>query len=131
MIARVKVLFKGHNKLISGFNIFLPEGLEIAVDDDEVVEEAPPPKKADQALALVNNIKVQQKKKIYLFKCLFHLVSHLYLPVLQRRYNNKDMLLESAGSAAKMGEELLTLIIEKKISLEEGSFRVEDHFTGL
>ncbi|XP_033137804.1 paired amphipathic helix protein Sin3-like 2 [Brassica rapa] len=39
------------------------------------------------------------------------------------------MLLESAGSAAKMGEELLTLIIEKKISLEEGSFRVEDHFT--
>ncbi|KAL0647895.1 hypothetical protein Bca4012_046186 [Brassica carinata] len=57
VIARVKVLFKGHNNLIFGFNTFLPKGLEIALDD-EVVEEAPPPKKADRALALVNNIKV-------------------------------------------------------------------------
>ncbi|KAL0735865.1 hypothetical protein Bca4012_012075 [Brassica carinata] len=42
-----------------------------------------------------------------------------------------DMLLESAGSAAKRGEELLNSITEKKISLEEGSFVVEDHFTAL
>ncbi|CAN6873131.1 unnamed protein product, partial [Brassica oleracea] len=35
------------------------------------------------------------------------------------------MLLESAGYAAKRGEELLNTNIEKKI----GSFRVEDHFT--
>ncbi|KAH0860829.1 LOW QUALITY PROTEIN: hypothetical protein HID58_089090, partial [Brassica napus] len=42
-----------------------------------------------------------------------------------------DMLLESAESAAKRGEELLNSIIEKKISLEEGSFLVEDHFTAL
>lgn len=62
VIARVKVLFKGHNNLIFGFNTFLPKGLEIALDD-EVVEEAPPPKKADRALALVNNIKVQQQKR--------------------------------------------------------------------
>ena len=40
------------------------------------------------------------------------------------------MLLESVGSAAKSAEELLNNIIEKKISIE-GSFRVEDHFTGL
>ncbi|KAF3501206.1 hypothetical protein F2Q69_00044829, partial [Brassica cretica] len=42
-----------------------------------------------------------------------------------------DMLLESAESAAKRGEEFLNSIIEKKISLEEGSFLVEDHFTAL
>lgn len=40
------------------------------------------------------------------------------------------MLLESVGSAAKSAEELLNIIIEKKISFE-GSFRIEDHFTGL
>ena len=32
---RVKKLFEGHNKLISGFNIFLPKGYEIALKDDE------------------------------------------------------------------------------------------------
>ncbi|KAL0874369.1 hypothetical protein Bca101_024074 [Brassica carinata] len=41
-----------------------------------------------------------------------------------------DMLLESVGSAAKSAEDLLNIIIEKKISFE-GSFRVEDHFTAL
>ncbi|ESQ41476.1 hypothetical protein EUTSA_v10012461mg [Eutrema salsugineum] len=41
-----------------------------------------------------------------------------------------DMLLESVGSAAKSAEELLNIIIEKKISFE-GSFRIEDHFTAL
>lgn len=40
------------------------------------------------------------------------------------------MLLESVGSAAKSTEELLNIIIEKKLSFE-GSFRIEDHFTGL
>lgn len=40
------------------------------------------------------------------------------------------MLLESVGSAAKSAEELLNIIVEKKISFE-GSFRIEDHFTGL
>ncbi|CAN6802617.1 hypothetical protein YC2023_119830 [Brassica napus] len=59
VIARVKVLFKGHNNLIFGFNTFLPKGLEIALDDeqfeitlddDEDEEEAvPPEKKFEQA----------------------------------------------------------------------------------
>ena len=40
------------------------------------------------------------------------------------------MLLESVGSAAKSAEDLLNTIIEKKISFE-GSFQVEDHFTGV
>jgi len=40
------------------------------------------------------------------------------------------MLLESVGSAAKSAEELLNIIIDKKISFE-GSFRIEDHFTGM
>ena len=33
--ARVKELFEGHNNLISGFNIFLPKGCEITLEDDE------------------------------------------------------------------------------------------------
>ncbi|KAK7839096.1 paired amphipathic helix protein sin3-like 1 [Quercus suber] len=34
---RVKELFEGHNNLISGFNIFLPKGYEIALEDDEAI----------------------------------------------------------------------------------------------
>ncbi|KAJ0229578.1 Paired amphipathic helix protein Sin3-like 2 [Hirschfeldia incana] len=41
-----------------------------------------------------------------------------------------DMLLESVGSTAKSAEDLLNLIIEKKISFES-NFQVEDHFTAL
>nr|XP_023873625.1 paired amphipathic helix protein Sin3-like 2 [Quercus suber] len=33
--ARVKELLEGHNNLISGFNIFLPKGCEITLEDDE------------------------------------------------------------------------------------------------
>jgi paired amphipathic helix protein Sin3a len=41
-----------------------------------------------------------------------------------------DMLLESVSSAARSAESLLNIITEKKISFS-GSFRIEDHFTGL
>lgn len=58
VVARVKVLFKGHNNLILGFNIFLPEGFKIALDDDEEEEALPPNKNIEQGLApLINNIK--------------------------------------------------------------------------
>lgn len=40
------------------------------------------------------------------------------------------MLLESVSSAARSAESLLNIITEKKISFS-GSFRIEDHFTGL
>lgn len=58
VIARVKELFKGHNRLIFGFNTFLPKGYEITLDDDE----APPPKKTvefQEAISFVNKIKVK------------------------------------------------------------------------
>ena len=32
---RVKKLFEGHNKLISGFNIIFPKGYEIALENEE------------------------------------------------------------------------------------------------
>lgn len=81
VVARVKVLFKGHNNLILGFNIFLPEGFKIALDDDEEEEALPPNKNIEQGLApLINNIKVKTKKKkflvyCFLWKCLPHLLS--------------------------------------------------------
>lgn len=57
MIARVKVLFKGHNDLIFGFNTFLPKGYEITLVDDE---ETPPKKNVEflEAISFVNKIKV-------------------------------------------------------------------------
>ncbi|CAH8327978.1 unnamed protein product [Eruca vesicaria subsp. sativa] len=60
LIERVNELFKGHNHLISGFNTFLPKGLEITLDEDEEdeveEEEEAPPKKTAESLALVNKI---------------------------------------------------------------------------
>ncbi|XP_048229904.1 paired amphipathic helix protein Sin3-like 2 isoform X1 [Ricinus communis] len=55
VIARVKQLFKGHNNLIFGFNLFLPKGYEITLDEDEA-----PPKKTvefEEAINFVNKIK--------------------------------------------------------------------------
>ena len=37
VMIRVKELFEGHNNLISGFNIFLPKGYEIALEVDEAI----------------------------------------------------------------------------------------------
>ena len=37
MIERVSQLFKGHSTLIKGFNMFLPAGFKIEIDDDERV----------------------------------------------------------------------------------------------
>lgn len=54
VIAKVKELFEGHNDLIMGFNTFLPEGIEITLDED-----GPPKKPAEfrEAINFVNKIK--------------------------------------------------------------------------
>ena len=63
-IAKVKELFKGHNKLISGFNIFLPKGSELALVHDE----APPQtKKIDFEEAL--NVVTKNKGEIIVLCC--------------------------------------------------------------
>lgn len=51
----MKELFEGHNDLIMGFNTFLPEGIEIILDED-----GPPKKPAEfrEAINFVNKIKV-------------------------------------------------------------------------
>ena len=50
----MKELFKGHNNLISGFNIFLPKGSKIALDNDE----AHPQELYNEARSFVTKIKV-------------------------------------------------------------------------
>ena len=63
-IAKVKELFKGHNKLISGFNIFLPKGSELALVHDEA---APQTKKIDFEEAL--NVVTKNKGEIIVLRC--------------------------------------------------------------
>ncbi|KAF3943222.1 hypothetical protein CMV_030195 [Castanea mollissima] len=57
-IAKVKELFEGHNKLISGFDILLPKGSELALEHDGI---APQTKKIDfeEAINVVTKIKVK------------------------------------------------------------------------
>ena len=63
-IAKVKELFKGHNKLISGFNIFLLKGSELALVHDEA---APQTKKIDFEDAL--NVVTKNKGEIIVLRC--------------------------------------------------------------
>nr|POE84349.1 paired amphipathic helix protein sin3-like 1 [Quercus suber] len=70
-IAKVKELFKGHDKLISGFNIFLPKGSELALEHDEA---APQTKKIDFAEAL--NVVTKIKKR-------FQNDEHVYIAFLK------------------------------------------------
>ncbi|MBA0739399.1 hypothetical protein Gogos_012677, partial [Gossypium gossypioides] len=39
VMGRVKELLKGHNNLIQGFNLFLPKGYEISVDEEKASPE--------------------------------------------------------------------------------------------
>ncbi|XP_039159223.1 paired amphipathic helix protein Sin3-like 2 isoform X2 [Eucalyptus grandis] len=66
VIARVKELFKGHNKLILGFNTFLPKGFEISPDEDET-----PIKKNvefEEAISFVNKIKKRFQNDEHVYK---------------------------------------------------------------
>ncbi|XP_050271414.1 paired amphipathic helix protein Sin3-like 2 [Quercus robur] len=55
--ARVKELFEGHNHLIFGFNIFLPKGCEITLEDDEAALQ----KKAEFEGAINFVIKIKRR----------------------------------------------------------------------
>ncbi|KAL0014193.1 hypothetical protein SO802_001262 [Lithocarpus litseifolius] len=55
VIPIVKELFEGHDNLISGINIFLPKGSEIALDNDE----AHPRELFNEARSFVTKIKMK------------------------------------------------------------------------
>ncbi|TKY50319.1 Paired amphipathic helix protein Sin3 2 [Spatholobus suberectus] len=57
-VIRVKVLFKGHNNLIFGFNTFLPKGYKITPDEDEALSTKTVG--FEEALIFVNKIKVNE-----------------------------------------------------------------------
>ncbi|XP_060193680.1 paired amphipathic helix protein Sin3-like 2 isoform X1 [Lycium barbarum] len=67
VIARVKDLFKGHPRLILGFNTFLPKGYEITLNDED---EAPPKKTVefDEAISFVNKIKKRFQNDDHVYK---------------------------------------------------------------
>ncbi|KAF3951322.1 hypothetical protein ACB098_01G279700 [Castanea mollissima] len=64
--ARVKELFEGHNNLIYGFNIFLPKGCEINLEDDEAALQ----KKVEfeGAINFVNKIKRRFQDDEHVYK---------------------------------------------------------------
>ncbi|KAF3625274.1 Paired amphipathic helix protein Sin3-like 1 [Capsicum annuum] len=66
VIARVKDLFKGHPKLILGFNTFLPKGYEITLSDEDEA-----PKKTvqfEEAISFVNKIKTRFQNDDHVYK---------------------------------------------------------------
>ncbi|KAI3689496.1 hypothetical protein L2E82_47455 [Cichorium intybus] len=58
VIARVKELFKGHRKLILGFNAFLAEGFEMTLSQEDEPE-AKKPDEFEEAIQFVNKIKMR------------------------------------------------------------------------
>ncbi|KAL8230060.1 hypothetical protein R6Q57_014960 [Mikania cordata] len=54
VLARVKELFKGHPKLILGFNAFLPKGCEIVLSQEDELEAV----EFDEAMQFVYKIRV-------------------------------------------------------------------------
>lgn len=104
VIARVKELFKGHRKLILGFNTFLPKGFEITLpleeDDPHPLQKKPVEFK--EAINFVNKIKVQFYVYIYIF-LLFYLLfiykrifgSLVFLGYLQTRFQHDDNVYKS------------------------------------
>ncbi|XP_009630074.1 paired amphipathic helix protein Sin3-like 2 isoform X1 [Nicotiana tomentosiformis] len=67
VIARVKDLFKGHPRLILGFNTFLPKGYEITLNEED---EAPPKRTVEfeEAISFVNKIKKRFQNDDHVYK---------------------------------------------------------------
>ncbi|CAM8944784.1 unnamed protein product [Rhodiola kirilowii] len=61
VIQRVKELFKGHDKLILGFNTFLPKGYEITLEEKKTVE-------FQEAIGFVNKIKTRFQHDEHVYK---------------------------------------------------------------
>ncbi|PHU27626.1 Paired amphipathic helix protein Sin3-like 2 [Capsicum chinense] len=73
VIARVKVLFKGHPRLILGFNAFLPNGYEITLSDEDEA-----PKKTiefDEAISFVNKIQARFQNNDHVYKSFLDLLN--------------------------------------------------------
>ncbi|KAJ7555921.1 hypothetical protein O6H91_05G061000 [Diphasiastrum complanatum] len=71
VIARVKDLFKGHPRLIIGFNTFLPKGYEITLPLEE--DTPPPPKK--QPVDYVNKIKTRFEHDEQVYKAFLEILT--------------------------------------------------------
>ncbi|KAM3713716.1 hypothetical protein ACB098_01G279800 [Castanea mollissima] len=67
VIIRVKELFKGHNNLISGFDIFLPKGYEMALDNDEALPQEKTVE-CQEAISFVNKIKIRFQNDEHVYK---------------------------------------------------------------
>ncbi|KAF3625278.1 hypothetical protein FXO37_30946 [Capsicum annuum] len=73
VIARVKVLFKGHPRLILGFNAFLPNGYEITLSDEDEA-----PKKTiefDEVISFVNKIQARFQNNDHVYKSFLDLLN--------------------------------------------------------
>ncbi|KAL0014194.1 hypothetical protein SO802_001263 [Lithocarpus litseifolius] len=84
VMIRVKELFKGHNNLISGFNIFVPKGYEMALDNDEALPQEKTVK-CQEAISFVNKIKVRFQNDEHVYKS--------FLDIWNKYWNeHKDMV---------------------------------------
>ncbi|EFJ30442.1 hypothetical protein SELMODRAFT_440352 [Selaginella moellendorffii] len=70
VIAKVKDLFKGHNKLILGFNTFLPKNYQIVLP-----EEKKQPVEFDQAINFVNKIKNRFNDNEHVYKAFLEILN--------------------------------------------------------
>lgn len=102
VIARVKELFKGHRKLILGFNTFLPKGFEITLpleeDDPHPLQKKPVEFK--EAINFVNKIKVQFYFYIFFILSIFNFTQEnnqvtCFLGYLQTRFQHDDNVYKS------------------------------------
>uniref|UniRef100_A0A0D6QR38 Histone deacetylase interacting domain-containing protein n=1 Tax=Araucaria cunninghamii TaxID=56994 RepID=A0A0D6QR38_ARACU len=111
VIARVKELFKGHRKLILGFNTFLPKGYEITLPP----EDEPPPKKQpvefDQAINYVNKIKTRFQYDELVYK--------QFLEIL-------NMYRKGNKSISEVYEEVATLFKDHQDLLQEFTYFLPD-----
>ncbi|XP_056176267.1 paired amphipathic helix protein Sin3-like 1 [Syzygium oleosum] len=74
VVAIAKELFKGHNRLIHGFNTFLPVGCEIALDEAPVSKK---PASLEDAIDFIHKLKecFRIEEHIYIS---FHNILHMY-----------------------------------------------------
>ncbi|XP_016649515.1 PREDICTED: paired amphipathic helix protein Sin3-like 4 isoform X2 [Prunus mume] len=105
VIERVKDLFQGHQKLLLGFNTFLPKGYEITLPLED--EQRPPQKKPvefEEAISFVNKIKTRFEGDDHVYKSFLDIlnmhrmenksIAEVYQEVAALFQDNSDLLVE-------------------------------------
>nr|XP_023915959.1 paired amphipathic helix protein Sin3-like 1 [Quercus suber] len=118
VMIRVKEIFEGHNNLISGFNIFLQKGYEIALDNDEALPQEKTVE-CQEAISFVKKIKIRFQNDVHIYKA--------FLDIWNMYWNEHKDIIEVYSEISSLFNGHLDLLDEFRRFLLEAAYLSAEH----